>query len=155
MRIDFELKTGPFTTTAQQKGVFMAGKGGNAHIRHFKKKSVKTMEGTYSMLLDGHVPDEPFEGPLDVTIEMHFPMPKSRPRWYKEYNQFKVTKPDVDNAAKALIDCMTRSNFFGDDAQISALHLYKMETKDKPRIRIIIENLPIFRAAEKQKPKGT
>lgn len=145
-RLDFTMNCAPFTTTAQQKGLMIAGKGGpNAYIQHFKKKSVKTMEDVYSMLLDKHVPDEPFEGPIDLTIELHFPMPKSRPKWYRCASQFKTTKPDVDNAVKSLVDCMTASNFWSDDSEVSAMHLFKMETIGAPRIRIIIEELPIWK----------
>jgi len=50
---------------------------------------------------------------------------------------FKNSRMDIDNALKALLDCMT-GLVYEDDSQIGELHVFKMVDKENPRIEIQI-----------------
>ena len=50
---------------------------------------------------------------------------------------FKNSRMDIDNALKALLDCMT-GLIYEDDSQIEELHVFKMIDKQNPRIEIQI-----------------
>lgn len=79
-----------------------------------------------------HLPKEPLEGPLRVSIEFRFPRPKSHFRKVKgqgvlkdDAAVFHAGKPDADNAAKAVLDAMTTLGFWKDDSQVAILSLAK------------------------------
>lgn len=70
------------------------------------------------------VPAAPLEGPLRVDLTFFFPRPKGHFKG-KSTQQIKASaprlhtsKPDIDNAAKAVFDQMTLMRFWKDDAQI-------------------------------------
>jgi Holliday junction resolvase RusA-like endonuclease len=68
--------------------------------------------------LEQHSPDAPFEGPLSLAVVWRFRDSKGREGW-------KDTKPDTDNLQKLLKDCMTRTRFWIDDAQVADEHVCK------------------------------
>lgn len=57
---------------------------------------------------DGDLPEEPFEGPLAVSIEL---VPPDR------------RKRDIDNTLKAGLDALTHAGVWLDDSQVKDLHL--------------------------------
>lgn len=71
-------------------------------------------------------PDAPLDGPLAVLIEFTFVRPKSRQR-KGVGTTYKTCKPDLDNAAKAVLDAIGEAGWWVDDAQISVLLLVKRE----------------------------
>ena len=91
--------------------------------------------------LRSHFKGEPFTVPLDVTIEFKMPIPKSASR--KQRQQMisgyisHMKRPDLDNLAKFILDCMT-GPIFNDDAQIYSLNLKKQYGSD-PVTKISIE----------------
>jgi crossover junction endodeoxyribonuclease RusA len=68
-------------------------------------------------LLTGHLilhrPDEPLTGALTLRTLWLFPRGKSH-----KHGEWRVTKPDTDNLQKLLKDCMTKTGFWHDDAQV-------------------------------------
>jgi len=67
-------------------------------------------------------------GPLRVSIRFEFPRPKShstkrglRP----DAPDYHMAKPDADNAAKAVLDCLTEIGVWPDDALVSVLLVEK------------------------------
>lgn len=71
-------------------------------------------------------PNVPLAGPLAVLIEFTFERPKSRQKKGLGIT-YKTCKPDLDNAAKAVIDAIGEANWWADDAQIAVLVLVKKE----------------------------
>ena len=66
------------------------------------------------------------EGPIKVSIEFYFPMLKS---WSKKKQAasvltYKVTKPDIDNLLKTLMDA-ANNHVWKDDNQIVEVHSFK------------------------------
>ena len=105
------------STTAQQKGVSIAvnHRTGRLSPMFYKKKKVAEAERMFDSMLASHAPQIPLYGPVEITICMVWP-PLKKDKSGKF--SFKSTKPDFDNASKAIIDSMTRLGYWGDDAQI-------------------------------------
>lgn len=74
------------------------------------------------------LPDNPLPGPLVLQIDFFFPRPKKHyakaglrrgaPFWHR-------SKPDADNAAKAVMDALTTLGVWEDDAQVAQLVVRK------------------------------
>ena len=104
--------------------------------------------------LAAHHPDAPvvpMGGPLRVSLEFLFPVPKSWPKWKRAAalagewrNQ---GKPDVDNLAKLCLDAL-QPGWFGDDRQVVDLRARKGYA-EAPGVWLEWEELP---QAERRKP---
>lgn len=100
--------------TAQQKRY-----NGRTHT-YFKDHKLMETEKEFFFALRPYAPEEPSELPIELHIWFYFDV-KEKKKWGKP----KVSKPDVDNFAKAFIDQMGKSGFFRDDSQITDLHIEK------------------------------
>jgi Holliday junction resolvase RusA-like endonuclease len=90
----------------------------------------------YRALLLPHVPPEPLDGPLSVTIVVIFPLiskdmsnAKKRAELELQAWVWHPGKPDADNFCKQLFDVMTRLRFWTDDSRICDLHFQKKRGK--------------------------
>lgn len=64
----------------------------------------------------------PFDGPLYLSIEFRFPMPKSRPARARAAGRWPHTvKPDLDKVLRATADGLTTGGLITDDARICAI----------------------------------
>lgn len=83
------------------------------------------------------------EGPLKVTINAYFGIPKSTPKKYLENmkleNVFYTKKSDADNIAKIILDALN-TIAFKDDSQVSILLITK-KYSDVPRVEVTIEEI--------------
>ena len=70
-----------------------------------------------------HAPATPSSKPIYLSLRFDFMRPKSRKR-----DRFVVTRPDVDNLAKGIMDAMN-GIFFEDDRQVASLGVLKAYTK--------------------------
>ena len=86
----------------------------------FKSARLMQTEATYMGRLLPHCPKEPSELPIALSIEFRYSAKSKMLR-----GTWKTSRPDVDNIAKLLIDCMTKSGFWKDDSQIVRLTLEK------------------------------
>ncbi len=84
-----------------------------------------------------------FFGPVYLELTYVFPMTKAEIAKHVEHvadDSFiihKTTRPDIDNAAKLLIDVLTNAIFWHDDAQITDLRIRK-RAGSSPRIEVVI-----------------
>lgn len=87
---------------------------------YFKSKRLQQTEDIYLTELEKYKPEHPIEGAVAVNIwfEYEIKAKKKRGTW-------KTSRPDVDNVAKLLIDCMTKVGYWKDDSQIVKLNLRK------------------------------
>lgn len=107
----FFLPMKPPTVTAQQKGErILCGK-----IHHYEKPEVTAVREKYKAHLAKFVPDEPFEGPVQLFTQWLYPVTGN----HKD-GEYKITKPDTDNALKLFKDVMTELKFWHDDAQVAS-----------------------------------
>lgn len=143
--ISFVLDLPPPTHTAQQKGErAIVAADGRAFVLHYRKREVANIERAYSVLLRPHAPRVPLSGPVAVSFGYYYPATKEGAVAMKRAGvalRRKVTKPDVDNIGKNLLDCMTRAGFFADDSAVALLHAEKFETVGRPRITVRVREL--------------
>lgn len=75
----------------------------------------------------GKVPSEPWLGPVALSVQFYFPRPQRLCRRNSPPGSVPHTaKPDVDNLIKAVMDAMTQSGVWRDDAQVHSLSISKM-----------------------------
>jgi crossover junction endodeoxyribonuclease RusA len=68
----------------------------------------------------------PITGPVSLSIEFYLPRPKRLcTRKHPAFELLCAVKPDVDNAAKAVMDALTAVGAWVDDAQVSRLVVQK------------------------------
>jgi len=78
--------------------------------------------------------------PLHVDLELHFKIPKSYSKKKREelHMTYKLSRPDIDNISKGVIDSLSGGVAYLDDNQVSKLTSTKIWNKfiDKIRIKI-------------------
>ena len=80
-------------------------------------------------------PADPTRGGVALVVKWCFP------RGEHADGEYRITKPDVDNLQKLLMDCMTAEGFWGDDAQVASLVVEKFWAQ-VPGIYIRMWELP-------------
>lgn len=144
----FELDLAPPRMTAQQKGErAVVDADGRAFVLHFRKREIVRIERAYLAALRPHAPREPLRGPVGVSFGYYYPATKEAAAAMKRAGvamRRKVTKPDVDNIGKNLLDCMTRAGFFADDSAVALIHAEKFEVTGRPRIAVRVRSLAEF-----------
>lgn len=137
--IDIFIPGEPDRTTAQEKGVTVKrSRTGKFYVHFYHKPEVKRAINKLMNQIYPYKPEEPFEGPVAVSIMWCF----GRGSKSKKYiGRFKDTKPDLDNLSKNLLDIMTKLNFWKDDGQVSVLILRKYWVEDeRAGIKITIDD---------------
>lgn len=84
--------------------------------------------------LSQHRPDRPYRNGVRLYVKWCFPAGKHKDGTYR------ITKPDTDNLQKLLKDCMTKTGFWKDDAQVASEIVEKFWSKI-PGIFIRVEEL--------------
>lgn len=123
--IDIWIPGKPPTATAQQKGRSRSGVW-------YKPKHLREAEELYMNWLAIQKPDHPLDGPIVLRVDFLFPATKPH-----KTGEPKITRPDTDNMVKLLKDCLTRSGYWLDDAQVADETVIKIYDKD-PGIRVLI-----------------
>lgn len=92
-------------------------RGGVARV--YDPGTAEGWKGQIAIAFKDAKPAQPFEGELRLSIEFLFPRPKSLSRKKDPEGLLRhVSKPDVDNAAKAVMDALQTLGFFRDDCQV-------------------------------------
>lgn len=92
------------------------------HARVYDPGTAEGWKGQVALAARPHLPARPLTGPLKLVLRFYFPRPKSHfttkglrdtaPRYH-------TSKPDFDNAAKAVSDALTELRMWGDDALVA------------------------------------
>ena len=122
----------PPRTTHQQKGVHVV-KGKPIFI---EKDKLKEARSKLSSHLSQHVPEKPYEGPLECVVKWCF-LTQSK----KLHGKYKITRPDCHNLNKLLFDCMTDLGYWVDDSHVCREIIEKFWVVEKPGIFISIKEL--------------
>jgi Holliday junction resolvase RusA-like endonuclease len=95
-----------------------------------------------------HIPTEPLVGPIELELTFYLPRPGGHYGTGKNLGKLKPsapmfceTKPDSDNAIKAVMDTLTQGRFWLDDCQVvklRAVKLYENPPALKPGCQITI-----------------
>lgn len=107
MMIDFFLPMIPPTKTAQEKKISV--RNGRPFI--YEPQELKNARQKFLDNLAGHKPEKKFNGAVELLVKWCFPDKKRNGEW-------KTTRPDTDNLQKMFKDCMTKTGFWDDDAQV-------------------------------------
>ena len=129
--MEFFLKLNPPTVTAQEHKVRLV----RGRPVFYDTPRLKEARSTFESLLLPHRPAKPLEGPVALYVEWRFVT-----RSHKE-GAYRVTRPDTDNLQKLLKDCMTRTGFWNDDAQVCHEEVVKRWSKETPGIAIKVVSL--------------
>jgi Holliday junction resolvase RusA-like endonuclease len=78
-----------------------------------------------------------------VDIFFAFTVPKSRAKKKTQAQQYKDTRPDIDNLIKAVLDGLNMAGIWRDDAQIAILRASKTWS-DSPRTVVTIRPAALF-----------
>lgn len=130
--MNFFMEMVPPTSTAQMKKVSVI------HNRpvFYEPAKVKAAKKQLTDALMKYRPADPFEGPLELTAVWMYPKGKS----HKDH-EWRSTKPDTDNIQKLLKDCMTKTGFWIDDAQVAREIVEKKWSDEPTGIMITIKKL--------------
>jgi crossover junction endodeoxyribonuclease RusA len=113
--LTFAIRCVPPSVTAQQKRVsFVGGKP-----RFFHGAKMREQAATWSTLLQPFVPVAPITGAVELKVTMVYPHLKGTPKRDRHLVLPKITKPDSGNAAKHLVDLLSRLRFIDDDASVA------------------------------------
>lgn len=128
--MEFFIAMNPPTATAQEKQVRVV-RGKPIFYDPAPVKEAKKLLISYLIL---HRPDKPMTGALTLRVVWLFPRGKSH-----KHGEWRVTKPDTDNLQKLLKDCMTKCEFWNDDAQVVREAVEKRWSDEPTGIYIEIE----------------
>lgn len=142
----------PPTATDQHKGYRIASVNGRNVVMTYRKKAQQEAHQRYLDLLrkdiatrrDGFGTWRMFTKAIDVSIAFLFPHPANTAKRDRRKSFVKTTRPDLDNMAKGLIDCIAEAGVIQDDSLIWRLNLVKfLVPADKCGVRITItDRLP-------------
>lgn len=132
MRIEIDIPGNPPTATAQQKGEKVI----RGRVHHYEKANVRLAKQEIAYKIKKYAPAQPLIGPIHLMIEWAFELKKQKkPEW-------KITRPDLDNLEKGLLDVMTDLGFWNDDAQVAVKQTCKKAVPvGKGCLKIVIEEI--------------
>jgi Holliday junction resolvase RusA-like endonuclease len=141
---------------AQPRPKAFARKFGNGKYmaRVYDPGTAEGWKGQIALAAKGVTPFPPLQGPLSVSIEFRMPRPldhyKSRSKAAKLAGAalilrqpapyWHISKPDADNASKAVFDCLTTLGMWKDDSQVCE-HMVTKVYADRPGATITITPL--------------
>ena len=132
--MEFFIAMNPPTSTAQMKQVRVVKNKPVFYDPAPVKEARKQLIGHLIL----HRPDAPLEGPLALTVMWLFPKGRSH-----KNGEWRTTKPDTDNLQKLLKDCMTKCQFWKDDAQVVREFVEKRWSDEPCGIYIEIQELEV------------
>ena len=103
--------------------------GGKFAARVYDAGTAEGWKSLVALAAKAHVPPSPCESPLLVSLVFYIARPKSH---YTSKGELRpsapilpINKPDADNLAKAVLDCLTQIGMWRDDGQVCVLHVEK------------------------------
>lgn len=130
MKYEFFMNMNPPTVTHQEKRVAIK----NGKPIFFEDTNLKNARMLFMAQLSRFRPAEPMKGAVELLTKWCYIGKVIEPK-------YKTTKPDTDNMIKLLKDCMTRSNFWADDAQVACEITEKFVVPERPGIYVRVKEL--------------
>jgi Holliday junction resolvase RusA-like endonuclease len=92
----------------------------------YDNASAEGWKGMVALAARPHLPSSPIESPVRLAVTFFFPRPERLMRKKDPAGPIPHTaKPDADNAAKAVMDCLTQIGMWKDDALVVSLVVEK------------------------------
>ena len=118
------------------------------HVRVYDPGTAEGWKGRIAMQAIHCRPEFPHLGAVSIELTFQMPRPKNHFGTGKNTGELKdsspfkhLSKPDIDNLEKAVLDELTMLGFWRDDSQITDLGSRKRYTKGKPGVVIQIDLL--------------
>ncbi|NDB94975.1 MAG: RusA family crossover junction endodeoxyribonuclease [Verrucomicrobia bacterium] len=127
----------PVAPRSIQSTLRFASKGG---VRVFRNSAYKTYMRDLVFAANKHAPAAFLEGPLKADVTFVLERPKSKKKGQREYAP---VRPDRDNLIKPVMDALTTSNWWKDDAQVVTGDITKVygASGEKPCIEIVVSKV--------------
>lgn len=130
----------------RQRSFYKPGLG----VRCYDPGTAEGWKSEVAAAARGHLPASPLKGEIRVEISFSLPRPKAHYRTGANSELLRpgapgahVSKPDLDNLAKAVMDCLTRLGVWEDDSQVVSLWVTKQwSRKLDGGAHIIIKQVP-------------
>ncbi len=110
-------------------------RGGHASV--YDPGTAEGWKGQIALAAKPHIPSPPWEGPIGLWLDFRIARPASHFRKRKgvavlreDAAEWVTAKPDADNYAKAVMDCLTQIGWWRDDSQVSVLRATKRYVVD-------------------------
>jgi len=114
----------------------------NGMTRMYDPSTAEGWKGQIAIAARPFLPESPLDGPLYISAVFLLPRPKRLLRAKDPEGMIPHTsKPDTDNLAKALFDCLTEIQMWRDDAQIVLSRILKFycEKNGRPGVSVVID----------------
>ncbi len=98
----------------------------------YEDERLRDARQKFTSFLALHTPLEPLEGPVFLQTRWLYLSTKQHAK-----GTYKTTKPDTDNLVKLFKDCMTKTKFWKDDAQVAAEYTTKLYW-NVPGIHVVV-----------------
>lgn len=113
MSVQFFLPMIPPTVTAQQHRAAAVGRG--RRTVWYDTPALRDAREKFEASLARFAPETPLQGAVRLVTKWCFPLSGSH-----HHGEYKTTRPDTDNLIKLFKDCMTRTGYWKDDAQVAS-----------------------------------
>lgn len=144
----FHLPIEPSRTTASSSYRIVKKKDGGMFIARYQKGANKRFQESIRTLLHAEVLERRDAGDypvydkdtaLKVILSFHFPA-ISGPKALRKHGCLKITKPDLDNMAKVVLDACVEAGLFPDDNQVACLELWKLHVAEgeQPHMKVCV-----------------
>jgi len=121
--------------------------GGKFVARMYDAGTAEEWKTLIVLAANPHLPKSPIAGAIRVDLTFYFPRPKGHFRSNGELKPnaptWHTSKPDRDNAEKAVTDCLTQVGVFADDALICAGEVQKLYTPEGMRAGVLVKITPL------------
>lgn len=127
----------PVAPRSIQSTLRFASKGG---VRVFRNSAYKLYMRDLVFSANKSAPASPLEGPLKADVTFVLARPKGKKKGAREYAP---VRPDRDNLIKPVMDALTSSEWWLDDAQVVTGDITKVygATGENPCIEIIVSKV--------------
>lgn len=127
----------------------------HGNVAHYTPAKTRSYEGVITTLaMEAMKGRPPSDRPIEIILKLFYPVPASWPKWKQtmayENKIIPTVKPDVDNVEKAVKDACN-GVAYRDDCQVCDVYKTK-RFSDRPRVEVIIQNIPLEPAQIKTKP---
>lgn len=135
---------GPPTAKGRPRFAHMKTKRGKHFTRTYSDKETASFENLVKIAYWQQRTGKPSESAIFVVVTYYLPIPKSWPKYRREWAQhhpYPVTKrPDLDNLTKSVLDGLN-GVAFQDDAQVYRIITTKLYS-DNPRTEVTVRFAP-------------
>lgn len=132
---------GPAKAQPRPRATTFRAKNGKRKARLYDDGTAAEWRSLVSFEIGDRVPRRPYQGALALRLNFHFTRPKrhfKKGALREDAPREHAQKPDVDNLAKAVMDELTESGFWRDDAQIAYLVVQRSWAKAREGCEIIL-----------------